>query len=157
MHDQDADGGLPQWYEEFMALPGELSELEQITALSGDTWALVFSDEQLLTVEATDRPGVLALSVILGPVPQGREQQLYETALSVNLLWRDTDGLRLGLAGSGGDMVLSREVTVTGVAGLTDAILALRTFAAGWRTLAHSAAPDDPSALLEPSRIGHLV
>lgn len=75
----------------------------------------------------------------------------------VSLLWRDTDGLRLGLASSEGDMVLSREVTVTDVVGLTDDILALRTFAANWQTLADSVAPGDPSEMRVQSPIRHLI
>ncbi len=92
-----------------------MPEIDAIVQTEEPSWAIQFSDESILVIEPADEPPRLVMSSELGTAPESAERQLYEAMLSYNLMWRDSGGLKVGLAGPKGVLIISWEVSLDGM------------------------------------------
>lgn len=92
-----------------------MPEIDAIVQTEEPSWAIQFSDEHILVIEPADEPPRLAMSSELGAAPDGTEKPLYEAMLSYNLMWRDSGGLKVGLAGPKGSLIISWEISLDGM------------------------------------------
>src|SRR5262249_5950592 len=109
---------------------------------SGETtWAIEYGEFEIeLEYEPTlDR---LMFSVAVGPVSSDKQVRAYETMLAYNLIWRETGGVRMALAGPGLDAVqmadlggseLSPELLLTVLGNFAEKARVWREFVAGKR------------------------
>jgi len=108
----------------------QITEIEQ----SGESeWVVVFDDGTGVIVEAMQSR--LALSAAIGRPPIDRRFVVYESLLSFNALWRETDGARLALNGPNGDVMLVHEISAVELtsSGLQDALARFAELVALWR------------------------
>jgi hypothetical protein len=66
-------------------------------------------------IEPTDDPGRMVISADLGHTTESMQLPIYETLLCYNLMWRQTGGVKIGLAGPKGSLIVSTEVCVEGL------------------------------------------
>lgn len=90
-------------------------EIDAVAQTEDPSWAIQFSDETVLLIEATEEPGRMVISADLGHTTESNQQLIYETLLCYNLLWRQTGGVKIGLAGPKGSLVISTEVSIEGM------------------------------------------
>jgi hypothetical protein len=77
-----------------------LSEVEEFL------WTVQFADGSSLSIRQADTPERLVLSASLGRAPGEKQFALYEVLLCYNLLWHETGGVRIGMDGPHGELVL---------------------------------------------------
>lgn len=87
-----------------------MQEIDAVVQTEEPSWAIQFSDETILVIEAADDPSRMVLSAELGMVTEAQQRSAYETMLCYNLLWRDSGGVKVGLAGPQGALIVSREI-----------------------------------------------
>jgi hypothetical protein len=63
-------------------------------------------------LEWTEHPDRIVLSSMLGIPSETMQLSVYEALLCYNLLWKDTGGVKMALAGPGGDLMLLYELHV---------------------------------------------
>ena len=90
-------------------------DIDAVVQTEEPSWAIQFSDESIVIIEPADEPPRLVMSSEIGIAPESAERQLYEALLSYNLLWRDHGGIKIGLAGPKGALVISRELNLEGL------------------------------------------
>jgi hypothetical protein len=90
-------------------------EIDAVAQTDDPSWAIQFSDETVLLIEAAEEPGRMVISADLGHATESNQQSIYEILLCYNLLWRQTGGVKIGLAGPKGSLVISTEVCVEGL------------------------------------------
>lgn len=78
-------------------------------------WTVAFEDDIACLVECVGDPACIALSIDLGKPPGHRTAEVHAAVLSYNLLWRETGGARIGLAGDERELVLMREFAASDV------------------------------------------
>lgn len=117
-----------------------IAGLAGIERIDEAAWGFSFSDDSLLFADPMDESGRLMLTIPLGAVPPDNQLAVYETLLSFNLLWPDTDGARIGLAGPNGEAQLLYEFKpgwpiggASAVDAFQRAVGALRKMARAWR------------------------
>ena len=76
-------------------------DIMEALRLEDDLWVVRFEnvDIEIERDAETDR---FVLSTDVGPVAAERQAKIYETLLVYNLLWRETGGVRMGLAEADG-------------------------------------------------------
>jgi len=94
---------------------------ETIAAVLHDgenTWTLAFDNNEVaLLVEWVGEPGRLVLSADIGKAPAQRAAEVHAAALSYNILWRETGGVKICMGGDSGELVLIRELDADTVRG----------------------------------------
>jgi hypothetical protein len=116
-------------------------DIDAVVQTEEPSWAIQFSDESIMVIEPADEPARLVLSSELGTAPEAAERQLYEALLSYNLLWRDSGGLKIGLAGPKGSLIINWELCLEGLTllDLQSALARFRKVTASWQHYVASA------------------
>lgn len=104
-----------------------MSEIDAVVQTEEPSWAIQFSDETIIIIEPADEPSRMVISAELGAAAEAQQRTVYETLLCYNLMWRDSGGVKIGLAGPQGALIISTEICVQGLV-LTDLQQHLNTF-----------------------------
>ncbi len=91
------------------------SDIDAVVQTEEPSWAIQFADETIVIIEAADDPARMVLSAELGAASDSLQLPIYETLLCYNLLWRDTGGVKIGLAGPKGALIMSSEICLNGL------------------------------------------
>ncbi len=112
-----------------------MPEIDAVVQTEEPSWAIQFSDESILVIEPAEEPPRLVLSSELGTAAEAVERQVYEALLSYNLMWRDSGGVKIGLAGPKGTLIISTELPLEGLvlADLQAAILRFMKVTGSWQ------------------------
>lgn len=102
-------------------------EIDAVVQTEDPSWAIQFSDETIIIIEPADDPSRMVISAELGAAAEGQQRIVYETLLCYNLLWRDSGGIKVGLAGPQGSLIISADVCLDGLT-LGDLQEALKRF-----------------------------
>jgi hypothetical protein len=89
-----------------------MAEIEAVIQSEEKNWAIQFEDQSIIMLEWTERPDRIVLSSMLGIPSETMQLSVYEALLCYNLLWKDTGGVKMALAGPGGDLMLLYELYV---------------------------------------------
>ena len=110
-------------------------EIDAVVQTEEPSWAIQFADESIIVIEPAEEPARLVMSAELGAAPEAGERKLYEALLSYNLLWRDNGGVKIGLAGPKGSLILNWELCLEGLTlmDLQAAMARFRKIAASWQ------------------------
>lgn len=92
-----------------------MPEIDAVVQTEEPSWAIQFSDETIVILEAADEPPRIVMSAELGAASDARQKAVYETLLCYNLMWRDSGGVKVGLAGPQGSLIISTEVCLDGM------------------------------------------
>ncbi len=92
-----------------------MPEIDAVVQTEEPNWAIQFSDETIVIIEAADDPPRIVMSAELGAASDARQKAVYETLLCYNLMWRDSGGVKVGLAGPQGSLIISAEVCLDGM------------------------------------------
>ncbi len=87
-----------------------MPDIEAVIQSEEKNWAIQFEDQSIVMVEWADRPDRVVLSAMLGTPSEKMQLSVYETLLCYNLLWKDTGGVKMALAGPGGELILLYEL-----------------------------------------------
>ena len=131
--------------QQFMQELGPASpDIDAVVQTEEPSWAIQFSDESIMVIEPADEPPRLILSSELGTAPEAAERPLYEALLSYNLLWRESGGLKIGLAGPKGSLIITGELCLEGLTllDLQATLARFRKVTASWRHCVVSADVD---------------
>lgn len=104
-----------------------MSEIDAVVQTEEPSWAIQFSDETIIIIEPADEPSRMVISAELGAAAEAQQRTVYETLLCYNLMWRDSGGVKIGLAGPQGALIISTEICVQGLV-LSDLQQHLNTF-----------------------------
>ena len=86
------------------------TDIDAIVQTEEPSWAIQYFDETIVILEASENPARMVLSSELGSPNDSLQLPIYETLLCYNLLWRETGGVKIGLAGPKGALILSCEL-----------------------------------------------
>ena len=89
-----------------------MPEIEAVIQSEEKNWAIQFEDQSITTLEWADKPDRIVLSAMLGIPSESMQLSVYETLLCYNLLWKDTGGVKMALAGPSGELMLLSELFV---------------------------------------------
>ena len=89
-----------------------MPEIEAVIQSEEKNWAIQFDDQSIITLEWAEKPERVVLTSMLGVPSESMQLSVYETLLCYNLLWKDTGGVKMALAGPGGDLMLLYELYV---------------------------------------------
>lgn len=92
-----------------------MPDIDAVVQTEEPSWAIQFSDETILIIEAADDPARLVVSAELGTAAEAQQRTVYETLLCYNLMWRNSGGVKIGLAGPQGALIISTEVCLQGL------------------------------------------
>jgi len=92
-----------------------MPEIDAIVQTEEPSWAVQFSDETILLFEASEDPARIVISTELGAAAEAQQRALYKTMLCYNLMWRDSGGVKIGLAGPQGVLIISTDVCIEGL------------------------------------------
>lgn len=87
-----------------------MPEIDAIVQTEEPSWAIQFSDDIVILLEAADNPPRMVISAELGAVHDAQQRVLYETLLCYNLMWRTSGGVKIGLAGPQGTLIISADI-----------------------------------------------
>jgi hypothetical protein len=87
-----------------------MAEIEAVIQSEEKNWAIQFEDQSIIMLEWAERPDRIVLSSMLGIPSETMQLSVYEALLCYNLLWKDTGGVKMALAGPGGDLMLLYEL-----------------------------------------------
>jgi hypothetical protein len=104
-----------------------MPEIDAVVQTEEPSWAIQFSDETIVIIEAAEQPERLVVSAELGVAQENTELQVYEAMLSYNLMWQESGGIKIGLAGPKGALIISAELCLVGLT-LMDLQLSLNHF-----------------------------
>lgn len=90
-------------------------DIDAVVQTEEPSWAIQFSDETIVIIEPAEDPERMVLSAELGSASDKLQLPIYETLLCYNLLWRDTGGVKIGLAGPKGELIISTEICLEGL------------------------------------------
>lgn len=90
-------------------------DIDAVVQTEEPSWAIQFSDETIVIIEPAEDPERMVLSAELGSASDQQQLPVYETLLCYNLLWRDTGGVKIGLAGPKGELIISTEICLEGL------------------------------------------
>jgi len=102
-------------------------DIDAIVQTEEPSWAIQFSDESIIIIEPADEPPRMVVSAELGVAAEAQQRTVYETLLCYNLMWRDTGGVKIGLAGPQGALIISTELCLDSLM-LNDLQLTLKNF-----------------------------
>lgn len=111
-----------------------MPEIDAVVQTEEPSWAVQFSDETIIIIEAADDPSRMVISAELGTAAEAQQRTVYETLLCYNLMWRDSGGVKIGLAGPQGALIISTEFCVQGLtlADLQQELNAFLTIVRSW-------------------------
>jgi hypothetical protein len=111
-----------------------LPDIDAVVQTEEPSWAVQFSDETVLIIEPSEEPPRMVFSAELGSASDDLQLPIYETLLCYNLLWRETGGVKIGLAGPKGALILSSELCLEGLTlmNLQEAINNFANIARSW-------------------------
>jgi hypothetical protein len=89
-----------------------MPEIDAIVQTEDPSWAIQFSDETIIILEPADDPSRIVISTELGAAAEAQQRTVYETMLCYNLMWRDSGGVKIGLAGPQGALIISTDVCI---------------------------------------------
>lgn len=92
-----------------------MPDIDAVVQTDEPSWAIQFSDETILIMEAADDPSRIVISAELGAAAEAQQRTIYETLLCYNLMWRTSGGVKIGLAGPQGALIISTEVCLQGL------------------------------------------
>ena len=92
-----------------------MPEVDAIVQTEDPSWAIQFSDETIIILEPADDPSRVVISTELGAAVEAQQRRVYETMLCYNLMWRDSGGVKIGLAGPQGALNISTDVCIEGL------------------------------------------
>ncbi len=92
-----------------------MPEVDAIVQTEDPSWAIQFSDETIIILEPADDPSRVVISTELGAAVEAQQRRVYETMLCYNLMWRDSGGVKIGLAGAQGALIISTDVCIEGL------------------------------------------
>ncbi len=92
-----------------------MPDIDAVVQTEEPSWAIQFSDETILIMEAADDPARIVISAELGAAAEAQQRTVYETLLCYNLMWRTSGGVKIGLAGPQGALIISNEVCIQGL------------------------------------------
>ena len=92
-----------------------MPEVDAIVQTEDPSWAIQFSDETIIILEPADDPSRVVISTELGAAVEAQQRRVYETMLCYNLMWRDSGGVKIGLAGPQGALIISTDVCIEGL------------------------------------------
>ncbi len=104
-----------------------MQDIDAIVQTEEPSWAIQFSDETIVIIEAAEDPARMVFSAELGNASETAQRAVYEALLCYNLMWRDTGGVKIGLAGPQGALIISSELCLEGLL-LNDLQLTLKNF-----------------------------
>lgn len=87
-----------------------MSEIEAVIQSEEKNWAIQFEDQSIAMLEWAEKPDRVVLSAMLGIPSESMQLSVYETLLCYNLLWKDTGGVKMALAGPSGELMLLYEL-----------------------------------------------
>ncbi len=91
----------------------------------------------------------MVISSEIGAASDQSQQSVYETLLCYNLMWRDTGGMKIGLAGPKGSLIISTDIALDGLM-LSDLKEALDKFLSAsrlWKTYVNQSESSVPPPL----------
>ena len=89
-----------------------MPDIDAIVQTEDPSWAIQFSDETIIILEPADDPSRIVISTELGAAAEAQQRTVYETMLCYNLMWRDSGGVKIGLAGPQGALIISTDVCI---------------------------------------------
>ena len=92
-----------------------MPDIDAVVQTEEPSWAIQFSDETIIIIEPADDPSRMVISAELGAAAEAQQRIVYETLLCYNLMWRDSGGVKIGLAGPQGALIISVDVCVEGL------------------------------------------
>ena len=92
-----------------------MPEIEAVIQSEEKNWAIQFDDQSIVMLEWAEKPDRIVLSSMLGSPSEDMQLSVYETLLCYNLLWKDTGGVKMALAGPGGELILLYELHASDV------------------------------------------
>ena len=92
-----------------------MPEIEAVIQSENTNWAIQFEDQSIVMLEWAEQPDRVVLTTMLGTPSESMQLSVYETLLCYNLLWRDNGGVKVGLAGPQGALIISAEVCLEGM------------------------------------------
>ena len=104
-----------------------MQDIDAIVQTEEPSWAIQFSDETIVIIEAAEEPARMVFSAELGNASENNQRAIYEALLCYNLMWRDTGGVKIGLAGPQGALIISTELCLEGLM-LNDLQISLTNF-----------------------------
>lgn len=104
-----------------------MQDIDAIVQTEEPSWAIQFSDETIVIIEAAEEPARMVFSAELGSANDANQHAIYEALLCYNLMWRDTGGVKIGLAGPQGALIISTELCLEGLM-LNDLQFTLKNF-----------------------------
>jgi hypothetical protein len=104
-----------------------MQDIDAIVQTEEPSWAIQFSDETIVIIEAAEDPARMVFSAELGSANDTNQHAVYEALLCYNLMWRDTGGVKIGLAGPQGALIISTELCLESLM-LNDLQLNLKNF-----------------------------
>ena len=116
-------------------------DIDAVVQTEEPSWAIQFSDETVVIIESAEDPGRMVLSAELGSASDRLQLPIYETLLCYNLLWRDTGGVKIGLAGTKGELIISTEICLDGLllASLQQGLADFANISRSWKSYVASA------------------
>jgi hypothetical protein len=99
-----------QLTDHLVAVAPQSDHIVSIAQVDDATWALGFEDDTVVMMEWARDPGRVVLSATIGTPADGREVEVFETALSYTALWQDSGGARVAKGGAQGELILIREL-----------------------------------------------
>lgn len=87
-----------------------MPDIDAVVQTEEPSWAIQFSDETIVIIEPADDPSRMVISAELGTAAEAQQRLVYETLLCYNLMWRDSGGVKIGLAGPQGALIISTDV-----------------------------------------------
>ena len=104
-----------------------MQDIDAIVQTEEPSWAIKCSDETIIIIEAAEEPARMVFSAELGNASENNQRAIYEALLCYNLMWRDTGGVKIGLAGPQGALIISTELCLEGLM-LNDLQISLGNF-----------------------------
>lgn len=135
-----------------------MPEIEAVIQSEEKNWAIQFDDQSIVMLEWAEKPDRIVLSAMLGIPSESMQLSVYETLLCYNLLWKDTGGVKMALAGPGGELILLYELHAADLV-LNDLQIILSNFvsiAQVWSVYVMGESEQPVSSLSGPMDMLHL-
>ena len=94
-------------------------DIDAVIQTEDPSWAFQFVDELVVMIEQLEHPDRIVFSSEIGTVADDQELPVYEALLCYNLLWKDTGGVKIGLAGPKGILIVTTELLLDGLTLMT--------------------------------------
>lgn len=90
-------------------------DIDAVIQTEDPSWAIQFVDELIVMIEQLEHPDRMVFSSEIGTVADDQELPIYEALLCYNLLWKDTGGVKIRLAGPKGILIVTSELLLDGL------------------------------------------